>query len=276
MNKTRHTAKTYLVTFAAIVALPFALHAGGDSDQARNRAQDSNVARTDVAADHSTINEHHADVQTRTGPMVDRSSRTPNGVAREPNEARAEALDRANQPNAGTDRYTDTRGDHDTETPNLNYADRDYIEDRTPATQVDLNRDNAVAMRLNTATTTRDIESAEFANRERAINLAEAGVNQGKQIVLAIRTGTTADTDSRKDIDKAIRQVEQAERELNGAITDVRAAAANGWHDAREELAERYEDYADALEDAREVAVDHGMRFSSQASIGADLSSDRS
>lgn len=261
MNKTRHNAKTYLVTFATLAALPFALHAGGDSDHAHNRAQDSNVAHTDVAADHSSIDQSTG-THVRTGPMVDRSSRTPNGVAREPNEARAEALDRAGQP--GTD---DSRG--------YTGADRDYVDDRTPATQVDLNRDNAVAMRLNTTTTTRDIESAEFVNHERAINMAEAGVNQGKQIVLALRTGTTADTEARKDVDQAIRKVEQAERELNGAITDGRAATASRWDDAREELAERYEDYADALEDAREVAVDGGMRFRSQASVGAGLPSDR-
>ncbi len=277
MNTTHHTAKTYLVTFAALVALPFALHAGGDSDYERNRAQDSNVARTDVAADHSSIDRsgHSADGQTRTGPMVDRSSRTPNGVAREPNESRAEALDRANQPDATTHRYTGTEHDRQQE-PNLNYADRDYIEDRTPATQVDLNRDNAVAMRLNTRTTTRDIESAEFANRDRAINMAESGMSQGKQIVLALRTGTTTDADGRKDIDKAIREVEQAERELNGAITESRGATAARWDNAREELAERYEEYAEALEDAHAVAVDNGMRFRSQVSTGSDLPSDRS
>lgn len=333
MKTSKTSAKTYLVTFAAIVALPFALHAGGDSYQQNSAANPTEAPSTRVGANAEDVNSttavegqntdtgytagsHRNDAtytdagpnadafdtdtnapmrdnarrdgtiasDTRrngstdrdmivTGPEVDGSSRNANGVARAPNELKARQLDIAvsqrQNPDAKVRVGEPEVQDYDTSAaPSLH---------RHAHTRADLNREDAVAMQLNTEATTDNIESTEFENRDLAITMAESGVTEGKQIVLALRTnGATTTPEARKDLDKAIRKVEQAEQKLNGAITGSRNATQARWDDAREELADRYEDYAEALEDAREVAVDGGVRFQSQVSVDSDLPSDRS
>ncbi|MFH1498351.1 MAG: hypothetical protein ABII82_11045 [Verrucomicrobiota bacterium] len=319
MKTTKTSTATYLVTFAAIVALPFAaLHAGGDSDQqnsaahptapatrvganaenpgntpatdgqnvdtrhnaadVRNdstytgpshRADDAPVA-SDNTRDRST---DRGDVIVTTGPEVDGSSRSANGIARAPNELKAEALDIATGQRQDRDGHV-TIGHARVHEDDVAVTDGTYGK---PGTRADLNHKDAVEMQLNTRATTDNIESTGFENRDLAITMAESGLTEGKQIVLALRSsGSTTTPEARKDLDQAIRKVEQAEQKLTGAITSGRSASESRWDTAREELADRYEDYAEALENAREVAVDGGVHFQSQASADSAPPANRS
>ena len=135
---------------------------------------------------------------------------------------------------------------------------------------VDLNRPDAVNLRLQTRSVTESIESVTYALRDSAIALARRGSEDGRTITASVRAGARIlGDDARDDVEKAAERAELARQRLNGAISLATDSTETRWKDLRGELSERYEQYATALEEARKEAVDGGVRFESQITPAA-------
>ena len=140
----------------------------------------------------------------------------------------------------------------------------------TDVATIDLNRPDAVNLRLQTKTVTDSVESATYALRDSAIALARRGSEDGRVITSSVRAGARIlGDDAREDVEKATERAEQARQRLNGAISLATDSTETRWKDLRDELSERYEQYATALEEARQEAVDGGVRFESQITPAA-------
>lgn len=135
----------------------------------------------------------------------------------------------------------------------------------TDVATIDLNRPDAVNLRLQTQSVTDSIESATYSLRDSAVALARRGSEDGRIITASVRAGARIlGDDAREDVEKAAERAEQARQRLNGAISLATASTETRWKDLRDELSERYEQYATTLEEARKEAVDGGVRFETQ------------
>ena len=126
----------------------------------------------------------------------------------------------------------------------------------------DLNRADAVNARLVTTTVLSSIEEAAFTTRDQSIALAQQGAAEGRAITTSLRAGVRLLGDgSREEAETALIKAEQARDRLNTAITKARESTEDRWKEVREDLGERYEQYAGALEEARKLVVDGGVKF---------------
>ncbi len=131
---------------------------------------------------------------------------------------------------------------------------------------VDLSGSGSVDVRLNTDSAKDTIQGTAFAARDQALNIAERGANEGRMIAGAIESGASRlEAEARSDVEKAMVKANQARDRLNQAIERGRNATERRWDNARDELAERYEEFADSLEKARDTAVEKGARLDAQA-----------
>ena len=120
-------------------------------------------------------------------------------------------------------------------------------------------------LRLQTRSVTDSIESATYSLRDSAVALARRGSEDGRTITASVHAGARIlGDDAREDVEKAAERAEQARQRLNGAISLATDSTETRWKDLRDELSERYEQYATALEEARKEAVDAGVRFETQ------------
>lgn len=132
---------------------------------------------------------------------------------------------------------------------------------------VDLNRPDAVNLRLSTRIVVDTVENAEYTERANATALARRGAEEGRDITSSLKAGAqTLGDDDRKDLETAVIKAEQERNRLVQALGKATDANESRWSDVREEIAERYEKYAGLLEDAREMAVDGGVRFQTRIS----------
>lgn len=152
-----------------------------------------------------------------------------------------------------------------------NSATPEQIRDATAraggsdAGSADLNGTGYVDLHLNTEAAKASIEAADFAAREQALSIAERGASEGRTIAGAIENGSGGlQVEARNDLDKAMRKADQARGRLNQAIERGRNSTEGRWDNAREELSTRYEQYANALEKARDTAVGNGARLESR------------
>ena len=135
------------------------------------------------------------------------------------------------------------------------------------AAAVDLNSSGAVGARLNTDSATDTIQATGFAARDQALSLAERGANEGRAIAGAIENSASRlESDARADVEKAMRKADQARDRLDQAIDQGRNATERRWDKARDQIAERYEEFSKSLEKARNTAVENGARLDAQAS----------
>lgn len=126
----------------------------------------------------------------------------------------------------------------------------------------DLNRADAVNARLSTRTVLAAVEGAQFPTRDQAIALAQRGAAEGRAITSSLRAGVRLLGDGpRDDAETALVKAEQARDRLNSSLSKARESNEDRWKDVREDLAERYEQYAGALEEARKLVVDGGVTF---------------
>lgn len=126
----------------------------------------------------------------------------------------------------------------------------------------DLNRSDSINARLATRSVTSSIESASFATRDDAIKLAQHGVNDGRALITALQNGARSIGDgARAELNAAFIKTEQSRARLVQAIAKATDSTEARWTELRTELAERYEEFATALEDARKLATDNGARF---------------
>ena len=136
---------------------------------------------------------------------------------------------------------------------------------------VDLSGSGSVDLRLNTDSAKAAIAATGFASRDQAIGIAERGANEGRTIAGAIESSASRlQTDARADVEKAMRKADQARDRLNQAIERGRNSTEGRWDNAREDLSDRYEQYANALEKARDTAVGNGARLDAQAAAAAN------
>lgn len=139
------------------------------------------------------------------------------------------------------------------------------------AATVDLNRADAVNVRLQTSSVTDSIESTSYALRDQAIALAQRGADEGFSITASIKAGVRVLGDTaRGDVEKILNRADQARARLVGAIATARDSSEARWNEYREMLSDRYEGYAEVLEEARKAAVDGGVRFEDQTPQAAD------
>lgn len=138
---------------------------------------------------------------------------------------------------------------------------------RMVAEPVDLNRPDAVNLRLSTRIVVDTVDNAGYTERTTAAALARRGVEEGRDITSSLKAGAQIlEEDDRKDLETAVTKAEQERNRLVQALTKVGDSDEDRWSNVREEIADRYEKYADLLEDAREMAVESGVRFQTRIS----------
>jgi hypothetical protein len=143
---------------------------------------------------------------------------------------------------------------------------RDATARATGSGPVDLSGSGSVDVRLNTDSATDTIQATAFAARDQALNIAERGVNEGRVIAGAIESSASRlEAEARSDVEKAMLKANQARDRLNQAIERGRNATERRWDNARDEIAERYEELANSLEKARDTAAEKGARLDAQA-----------
>ncbi len=126
----------------------------------------------------------------------------------------------------------------------------------------DLNRTDAVNARLATRTVLAAVEGAEFATRDQSIALAQQGAAEGRAITTSLRAGVRLLGDGvREDAETSLIKAEQARDRLNTALSKARESTEDRWKEVREDLSERYEQYAATLEEARKLIVEGGVKF---------------
>lgn len=136
--------------------------------------------------------------------------------------------------------------------------------------KVDLNASNAITMALQTDQLRRAIETVDFDQRDNAVAFARKGQERGEIIagVIKDRAGRLPET-SQQEIKESLDEVEEARVRLYQAITKGRESTEERWDTAREELGERHEQFAEALEEARKTALQAGALFESRVSVGS-------
>lgn len=126
----------------------------------------------------------------------------------------------------------------------------------------DLNRADAVNARLATTTVLAAVDGAEFTTRDQSIALAQQGAAEGRAITTSLRAGVRLLGDGgREEAETALIKAEQARDRLNTALSKARESTEDRWKEVREDLSDRYEQYAASLEDARKLVVEGGVKF---------------
>lgn len=279
MKTTRTHTRAALTLFAAMVAMPFALRAENVHDHPTEVDTPASVNATSgigaytgtpatdsvsgtSRAPHAVNTEADANyINSRAGTTADSSLESdirPSGGFSEPGATNANA---SANPDVRAQQGVMTRD-------NSNSYDQNGRQMNSRAgIGTELNHTDAVNLRLQTETVTDSVERASFSGRDQAISLAQRGAEQGREITSSIRSSTRSlEDDARKDVESALRDAERARERLNVAITEARSSTERRWDGRREQLAERFEDYAEKLEEARETAVNGGARFETQIS----------
>lgn len=111
-------------------------------------------------------------------------------------------------------------------------------------------------------TTARMIGETSFAYRDRAMQMVEGELSGGTALGSSILQGTESlSGTARTRVNDSMTRANEARTELAKAISRARSANESRWNESRSEVAERYEAYSKALEDARAAAVEAGIQL---------------
>jgi hypothetical protein len=118
------------------------------------------------------------------------------------------------------------------------------------------------AVQRDSQTTARMIGETSFAYRDRAMQMVEGELSTGSALGSSILQGTESlSGTARTRVNDSMTRANEARTELAKAISRARSANESRWNDSRSEVAERYEAYSKALEDARAAAVEAGIQL---------------
>lgn len=254
---TRQPTKPALL-LAALLALPAGLCA------AELNATQTATTAVDAATQASSASANAA-AQAAANAQLAANQATANATA-----AGNQALNTTGV-NAGSGLIADAGVGASRETRQLNgNADansRQSVTGRSDRAAVDLNNSGSVAARLDPHAATNAIEATDYASREQAIAIAERGSAEGRMIAGAIENSSARlEASARADVEKAARKAEEARTRLEQAIQHGRDSTERRWDNARENISERYQQFSNALEKARETAVEKGARLEVEAS----------
>ncbi len=142
---------------------------------------------------------------------------------------------------------------------------------RNPELGIDLNASNSVDVTLKTDALRNSVETVGYEVRDSAVAFAREGRERGQAIAEAVKTRSADLRESAQQrVEKAMDNVDKARDRLDSAITKAGDATENRWDNAREELAERYEQFAEALDEARETALKAGVKFEGSVTASVD------
>ena len=125
---------------------------------------------------------------------------------------------------------------------------------------------NGAAPQRDSRTTVRMIGETSFAYRDRAMQMVEGELASGGALGSSILRGTGGlSGPARIRLNESMTDANEARTELAKAISRARSSNESRWNASRSEVAERYEAYAKALENARAAAVEAGIQLPDQA-----------
>ncbi|MFH1498765.1 MAG: hypothetical protein ABII82_13170 [Verrucomicrobiota bacterium] len=140
-------------------------------------------------------------------------------------------------------------------------------------TRVDLNAATSINTALRTNSLRDMVETADFERRDIAVTFAQQGHERGAIITGVIKERTDAlPESSRQEVQESLDEVEKARVRLVQSLSKGRESTDDRWDIIRERLGERYEQYAEALDEARQSAIRAGAVFAAPVNVGGNAS----